>query len=528
MIPVSPTPDANQTVAPLAVEGVSSPGQRHFRAVSLDRYATVVLVLILAAEFVLLVTQASRKSFWFDEILTYDVSSLHPLSHLWAALQAGVDAMPPEYYGLVLLARTIPGDPHVILRLVSIFGYLFALIGVYFFVSKRYSPVAGLIGVLLLTLTPFRAYAIEARCYGILVGLLAVAAALWQRIDEEWWITPLFAVSLTLGVSTHYLAVILLPCFGLAELTFAALSRRIRWKVWISIAIGAVPFLLSLPVLAHYKQLFGKHFWAQPAWSMFLWTDGNILQVPSELALSLVLFVVLTCAALVWKSHKGLASDSASFSPPEAVLIAGLLIYPSILVAVAELQGSGYTTRYGWPAILGAVLGLFFLIRPTRDRATALRFLSALLIAFCIHDAELALKAVKFAPKTFDKWPRLEQLSQLNPEMPVVVSYGVDYLEMDRYAAPELRKRLCFIGDTDTALLEVDSNSLERNVALVSEFFPLHVEHTAPFLASHHRFLLYSTSSRTESWLPKYLIENDYRLTLRYSDLSNLVYEVQN
>ena len=95
------------------------------------------------------VVQASRKPFWYDELLTFHVSSLHPFSLLWRALQAGVDGMPLGYYVFVQLARILPGDPHVTLRLPSILGYLLTLLGVYWFARKRLPAFAGLAAVFL-------------------------------------------------------------------------------------------------------------------------------------------------------------------------------------------------------------------------------------------------------------------------------------------------------------------------------------------------------------------------------------------
>ena len=52
-----------------------------------------------------------------------------------------------------------------------------------------------------MTLSPFRLYAVEARPYALVVGFLAISAVLWQRIGEKRFMTPMFAVFLTLAVS---------------------------------------------------------------------------------------------------------------------------------------------------------------------------------------------------------------------------------------------------------------------------------------------------------------------------------------
>ena len=184
---------------------------------------------------------ASRQRFWYDEIGTFHLANLRPFS-LWKALQAGADSSPPGYHVILQLVKILPGDPLVTLRLPSILGYLLSLLAVYWFASRKLPAIAGVAAVLLITLSPFRAYALEARSYSLLVGFLAISAVLWQRIDEKRFMTPLFALFLALAVSCHYLAVVAVSSFGVAELTWTFLSRRIRWWVWAACLLATFPF----------------------------------------------------------------------------------------------------------------------------------------------------------------------------------------------------------------------------------------------------------------------------------------------
>src|SRR5262249_26331675 len=167
------------------------------------QFAPALLATVLVWEFGVLLFEASRKRFWYDELLTFNVSSLEPFSFFWRALKAGVDGMPPTYYLLVRISRMIPGHPQVTLRLPSIVGYLMTLAGVYWFARKKLPAIAGLVAALVITLSPFREFAIEARSYSLVVGFLVISAVLWQRIDTARFMTPLFAIFLTLAVSCH-------------------------------------------------------------------------------------------------------------------------------------------------------------------------------------------------------------------------------------------------------------------------------------------------------------------------------------
>jgi uncharacterized membrane protein len=177
-------------------------------------FCPAILVALIACEWFTLSIQASRKYFWFDELLTFHITSLHPFSRVLEALHAGLAGMTPGYYAMVQLARMAPGDPHLILRLPSLLGYTLTLLGAYWFTSKRMPAITGLAAVLLLTLSPFRAYAVEARSYALLVGFLAIAAVLWQRVGDRRFLTPLFAIVLTLAVSCHHLAIVAIAIFA--------------------------------------------------------------------------------------------------------------------------------------------------------------------------------------------------------------------------------------------------------------------------------------------------------------------------
>jgi 4-amino-4-deoxy-L-arabinose transferase-like glycosyltransferase len=273
------------------------------RAMTSRQFAPALLVTILGCELGLLFFQAGRKLFWFDELLTFHVSSLQPFSLFWRALKAGVDGMPLGYYLFVRVARMLPGDPLITLRLPSILGYLLTLLGVYWFARKRLPAFAGLAAVLLITLSPFRAYALEARSYSLFVGFLAISAVFWQRIGEKRFMTPLFALFLTLAVSSHYLAVVAISAFGVAELTWTFLSRRIRWGVWAALLLATFPFFVNLPILLHFRDIFGENYWSRPNRHTAILTYGTYLGLGSNLAHVLIAFfgIVVGFGIVVWR-----------------------------------------------------------------------------------------------------------------------------------------------------------------------------------------------------------------------------------
>ena len=488
------------------------------------QFASTLLVAVLVWEFGVLFFEASKKLFWYDELLTFHVSTLQPFSLFWRALKAGVDGMPLGYYLLVRVARILPGDPHVTLRLPSVLGYLMVLFGVYWFARKRLPAFAGLAAVFLITLSPFREYALEARSYSLLVGFLAISAVLWQRIGEKRFMTPLFALFLTLAVSFHHLAVVVISAFGVAELTWTLLSRRIRWGVWAACLLATSSFFMSLPILVHYRNIFSKNFWSRPNWGTVIGTYGSYLGLDSTLALVLIAFFGIVVGESLLRmcrtpGREG-SLDERDFGLPEIILVGGFLCFPAILVVLTKCLHSGYTPRYGWPAILGLVLGSVYLVRSIWLKPSSTYLLVALLLAFAYQGGRSLNKAG--SSRVDERWTSLAELSHSEPNIPVVIGSPIAYLEAAEYSPPELRGRLVEVVDADNATRLVGADTPDKTNRLLAQFIPLHVEDLAAFQVTHQKFIL--RSDGRYDWFTQYLVERRYHLSLLSKDAGSSLY----
>jgi 4-amino-4-deoxy-L-arabinose transferase-like glycosyltransferase len=521
------------------------------------QFIRVLLVALLLSEAAFLLVAAPRKLFWYDELLTLHVSGLQPFSHVWKALRDCADGMPPGYYVFVRLARMVPGAPEFTLRLPSILGYILSLLGVYWFARKKLPVSAGLAAVLLITLSPFRCYALEARSYALLTGCLAIAAALWQRIGERRFMTPLFALFLALAVSCHYYAVVTVSLFGIAELTWTILSRRIRWGVWTACLVATAPFFAGLPILLAFRNIFSKNFWARPDWSTALWT--YTLYIGPAVAIALVVtfaFAIVVDDSLPRISRRpGEGSLEGNFSPPELALVGGFLFYPALLVVLTKLSHAGYAERYGWPAILGVALIAAHSFRSIWLKSSSAYLLAALLIfsgfqsrldfihlpnvlepAVALEEREIRKPAAILAGSTRldQRWIRLAELTRGEPRIPIVISSGVTYLEAAEYAPPELRARLVEVVDPENATRLTGKDTTEKANRIMAAFVPLQVVDLAKFQAGHERFIVYSYSPAStrgdgvnyDDWVTEYFVEKGYHLRL-LSPVDSALYIVE-
>jgi hypothetical protein len=479
------------------------------------QFAAALLVAALGCELGLLFFGASRKYFRYDELLTFHVSSLQPFSLFWRALKAGVDGMPLGYYLLVRVARILPGDPHITLRLPSVVGYLLALLGVYWFARKRLPAFAGLAAVFLITLSPFRGYALEARSYSLLVGFLAISAVFWQRIGEKRFMTSLFALFLTLAVSCHHLAVVAISAFGVAELTWTFLSRRIRWGVWAAFLLAMSPFFMNLPILLHYRDIFGANFWSRPSWDTVISTYDGYPGLGFKLALVLIVFFGMVVVDSVLRTSRTPrregSVDERDLVSSEIILICGFLFFPALLVVLTKLLHSGYVARYGWPAILGLALGSVYLVRAVWLKSASTYLLAALLIAFVYQDGA-EVWTLSNTSGVDERWSSLMQLSRSEPSIPVVFGDPIEYLEAAEYSPRELRDRLVEVVDADIARHLVGTDTPDKTNRLLAQFIPLHVEDLASFQAAHGKFIL--RSGGQFDWFTEYLVQRRYHMML--------------
>jgi hypothetical protein len=480
------------------------------------RFSGILVLSLILWELVVLALSSGRKLFWYDELATLHFSTLQPFSRFWQALVSGVEPMPVGYYLIVRLVTLFSGDPHVLLRLPSILGYVLTLLGVYWFARKRLPVTASMTAVLLVILSPFRLYAIEARSYSLLLGFLAIAVVIWQRIDENPIMKPLFALFLALSVSTHYYAVLVIPCVAIAELTWTLLSRRIRWGVWAAFLVATIPFFLGIPILLRFRNLFGATFWSKSAWSMVVTTYNGYLGLDSKLALVVILFFAILVAEQLVNALRGREESARDdFSLPEIVLIGGLCFYPALLVVVTTLLGGGYTTRYGWPALFGMVFALVFLFRASWVQSYAPQLLGALLLVF-LYQARSDVNQLSGprSPAMYEAWPKFLELTHTETDVPVVIGSPLSFLEAAHYSPPGLRPRLVqLIGTTD------------EGAHLLAQFIPLRFEDLEEFQRAHPKFVLCS-GGFGDSVTP-YLLKKGYRLTLLSTYGDHFLYAVE-
>jgi hypothetical protein len=480
----------------------------------------MALLAMLAMELILLAGGARDKPFWYDELFTYHLSSMRPFSAMWEALRGGADPMTPVYMSLSWAAACLPGDPHITVRLLSIVGYLMALGGTYLIVARRFSGVVAMMAVLLVALSPFRSYGMEARPYALLVGVLAVAAASWQRIGERRAAMAVFAVAMPLAASAHYYAALAIGVMGCAEAVYAAGRKRVRWMVWAVLGVSVAVVVWMLPFARAARQVYGQSFWAKPDLSQFARTYMTYLGLDINWALALLALATMVLPAYVairWRLDK----HAEGFSSEEMALAYALLMYPAAAVAMAIVAGAGYTPRYGWPAILGLAMLLAVVVRAIGNKWMVWALAAALGLAFTAQVAKDLGKAkgmVEARNPTQRSSPAgLIKYAAQYPDHALVVGDGISYLELFSYADADLKRRMVQLTDPAEALRLTGEATVDLANGKLAPIIGLRIEERGRFLAEHGEFVLYGTQ-RNSAWVTRHLLENGYHPRLLGED----------
>jgi hypothetical protein len=492
-------------------------------------YGALGCLLIYAA--VRSIFAATGKPFWYDELLTLTVTSLSSWGERLHALSLPLDGQPPLFYSIEHLALRFTNNQEIALRLPSIIAFSFTLACVFAYVSRRASDaVAFLCAFFLLLTSGFHVYAVEARPYSMVVACIAFAAVCYQRAPSALF-TVLLASSFVFAESLHYLAVLAMAPFGLAEATFALKARRIRWQVWAAFAAGAVPLLLQWNLLAANKAYYGPHFWAHFGFSNLPRTYGELLSVNDSLSAGLATLAMgAIVLMLLWPRSDEKEDMHSAESAAEAVLLLGLAALPFIAyVLVVLIMKSGLTARYVLPTLLGLTLAIGFALRRASWKAIVL---SAAFVLATVGVQELSFwrSIRRNIRETVSNVAEVASFidSAGHRELPVAIPNYSTYLPLFHYENPHLAHRLVFLAQSPTAAnMNLPTDTVNRGMELLRFYWPIQMSNYKNFTSAQQEFLVYAEFKDPGiDWFTLRLSQEGWKLQILALDNYRMLYLV--
>jgi 4-amino-4-deoxy-L-arabinose transferase-like glycosyltransferase len=392
----------------------------------------------------------------------------------------------------------------IALRLPSAASVVCTLLCAFLYARRRGGNVVALLSSMFLLISAaFQLYAQEARPYSIVLACITFALVCYQRAQSPIWVV-LMALSLAAAQSMHYLVVLALVPFGLAEVAQSLETKKMRWGVWSALFFAVVPLILMRKLLLLNKAYYGAHFWAlgfrfaaiPQMYEEFFLTSSKIAMAIAMTALAGV------AATTEWRLKRTDAEPaSVGLSPrQEAVLLLALATLPFTAYVFTELTNSGMTSRYVLPAVVGVSLGFGYTLA-RGPRKGVLLFAAFVVTAVAVNELHFwrFVKAQRREVESKSVATGSFLASAGHDNLAVVVPHGSTYLWMERNLAAA--SRLVYLRQ-DT---EGPHATMDQGLALVPRFAPMQVRRVSEFLDGNREFLVYSEGQDFD-WLTTRLI----------------------
>ncbi len=453
---------------------------------------------------------------WHDELFTFYIAQARNLPAVFAEIRS-VDLNPPLSYLLTRASFHAFGVGTLQCRLPEILGFALALLGVFHFVRYRAGSAFGLLAAGLLFGSRAGELVMQARPYGLMLGMSALAFACWQVSSRE--IRRRFPLP-ELGLFAFLFALLLTHIFGLfawaalgvAEAVQIAARRRASMRRLFALLLPLTGTLLYLPLLRnHARSAFPAAF--QPSGAdVFLFYMGHVDRELISLSLAAVAIAVVCGRAWLRGSVR------FALTTPEWVGSAAFTASPLILIADLMVSHGAFFDRYGVIACLGTAI-LFAVIfcwwTGGRSGAAVVAVLVSLLVTQRLPNAAGAVASAAIFRHTEPRVVPINTALLTDRTLPLVTASGLTFLEMQRRESPALLRRTFYLTDPEAAIEEAHATIFE-SMPEEARLFPVtgSVMPYRQFLQQHPSFYVLGTYDYPEDWLLRTLQRDGAVLTM--------------
>jgi hypothetical protein len=387
-------------------------------------------------------------------------------------------------------------------RLPALVGYLTMSLVVFDVVRRRSHVVAALSAAALPCLTEAFRYAIEARGYGVMLGLFALALWSWSeaaRDHRRRLQLPLLAVALAASVWNQYFGVLALVPIAIGEALRALRARAVDWGVAAAISgglAGALPLRGLMHVAAGHASTYWGHAQVGDIGPTYHVLFGPLLTTPLATGCGLALVFVVAGAM----TGRRAIANAAYVDLPAHEIGAGLAAVAVPVAAVLlGVYGAGvFAPRYALAGVVGMsiVVPLAIARCGSRRGAADLVLVTAIVATFGgAASRALAEPRHEFA-NPVDGRPLL--VERLRGGDVVAVSGATEYLQLWYYASPELRPHLVYLADPAAAVAATGSDTMDQNYLALRRWSQVSVHAYDEFIAGHSSFVVYAVG---RGWL---------------------------
>jgi hypothetical protein len=483
-----------------------------------------VLVAFSAAFFICAAAAAHRKPVWHDEIFTILMARLPSLSMIWRAVGDGADFMPPLNTAVTHVLRDVLGDGPIVTRLPAMCGVWAASVAMFFIVRRRSNVVLGACAAMLPLSTAAFRYGVEARGYGLMLGLFAVAALAWTeaaRGNNRRAYIPVLATCLAAGVWAHYYAALNFVPLALGQLARDVRVKRVDWGIWTAFAVAGV-LVLPLVVLMASAFARGGRSWTLVDPAGIRQTYKFLLDPLFDVRGLARLAALVVLARLVWLTTR--SATARNRIPLHEVVAAGACVLIPLAGVVLSRLGAGvFTPRYGLSVVVGAVPLLLLTAWVASRRSSAMCWIVCAWLAFGTWTSVRTAPATLAAPSPNPVAERPALGAMLHRGETVCITGGLMFLQFWYYTPPMQKARLCYLVDPAAARRIMGTDSFDIGIATLARWTAVGGWEYERFVETHPRFVVYAAGS---GWLLDKLRESGVEVRETGMELGARMYDV--
>lgn len=468
-------------------------------------------LVALTAIYVIALSFTGQRFVWFDELCTFDIARAPSLRMLWQWVLK-FDNNPPTVYLLSRLSMGIFGPTPFGLRLPSMLAFYLGSIAMLVYLRRKTGNAVAVFGVLTWWSSNSFYYANEARVYALTFLSFSCLLLAWdtatRRADRRFalWCVAISNVAL---LASHVFASLCLLAVLVAEFVRYLRRRMPDYPLYAALILPMAIMISYIPLIRVYHGLIlWPQFHASPlmAGKFYFRTIDSVGRA---------LFVVALLGMLwQWKS-RGKVTTEPEVAAEDKALIACMLLNPLLLNLILMARKGDFFDRYTL-ATSAVICGLIAVVFAVRLRFTkAMSYMaSVLMLMLMVH---MVHREWSKRPREAD--PKI--LSSLRPDLPIVVSNGATWMEMNHHEPPPVVQRLYYIKDRSAAIKYDGTNyyyDFEAMDDMQRAGFPYggKVEPYSTFVAGHKQFLIFADPFE---WLPMRLQQDgaQFALVLGYS-----------
>jgi 4-amino-4-deoxy-L-arabinose transferase-like glycosyltransferase len=470
----------------------------------LDRYGWLVFTLFAAVCLYSLLIRARAKPFWHDEIYTILHAGLPGFGTMWRAGIDGIDLSPPLNTWLTREVHALFGVGHISTRVPPLLGYMTMTLVVFYLLKSRTNTVTALSGALLPCFTAAYRFAYEARGYGLMVGLFALAMYAWTeaaRNRNRKTHLSILAGTLAASVWNHYYGILILVPIATGECVRSLQTRRLDRGIAGAFIVAAIAMMPLYPLAAAARTQ-SESFWSRASGmdvgGAYQFVFAPVLERNFGYAA-----IVVAVLALILRTSK--SNRQVTRRVPLYEVAAGLvaLLIPVLGVGMGVLVTGVFVPRY----VISAVLGLSLVVPPlvwqrhTRGGSAEILLCAFLVFAF-FQSVGPSLKSPPAFVDPFLSKPLLQNAVTTAPG--VISSSSLQFLQHWYYTPNPLKGRIRYLADVENARRLMASDTIDRGYLALHRWTAVPIEPYDSFIAGHREFHVHEGGS---GWLLRKLEE---------------------